>query len=148
MIHLNRPEDNCVEKLKEYEDTIVPLASVTSNQLQQVWKQGYTPRQLDSIDIGFNCFLSRCRRSQLIDFVKQLLSGSDAIQITNVICCTDNYYLIFKGISAPNRDRWKKYKSRVNPVDMGIDFAKVELRNHRKDNYEQLRCEIEQKSNK
>ena len=133
----------------EYEDTIIPLASVTSNQLQQIWKQGYTPRQLDSVDIGFNCFVSRCRRKELIAYVTKLLSAGDPIHITNIINCIDNYYLIFKGNSAPNRDRWKKYKSKVNAQEMNIDFdkvmVKVETQNPR---FELLRQEVEKKSNK
>ena len=82
--------DDGEQKLKEYEDTIIPLASVTSNQLQQIWKQGYTPRQLDSVDIGFNCFVSRCRRKELIAYVTKLLSAGDPIHITNIINCIAN----------------------------------------------------------
>ena len=84
---------------------------------------------------------------ELIEYVKKLLSAGDPISITNVIHCTDNYYLIFKGTSAPNRDRWKKYKSKVNPDDMNIDFDKVMVNvDTRKPNFEQLRKDIEQKS--
>lgn len=139
--------DNCVQQLKEFEDTIVPRASVTSNQLQQIWKQGYTPRQLDNVDIGFNCFLSRCRRKQLLEYVGKLLATGDPIVITNIINCTDNYYLIFKGNSAPNRDRWKKYKAKVNAEDMNIDFEKVMVNvDTTKPDFEVLRKDIETES--
>ena len=62
-----------LEILRQNEDVIVPTLTVTCSQLQMVWKQGFVPRQLDCEDPSFVCFMSRCRRKQLILFIQRLL---------------------------------------------------------------------------
>lgn len=93
---------------------------MTGNELQQIWKQGYAPRQLDSGDVAFECYMSRCRRQDLVQYVERLLSSGGSGAVSNVIHCSDYYYLVFRGNTAPSRDRWKKYKGRVTAEGRGI----------------------------
>lgn len=135
-----------LEILRQNEDVIVPTLTVTCSQLQMVWKQGFVPRQLDCEDPSFVCFMSRCRRKQLILFIQRLLSLSDPSDITHIIHCVDAYYLVFRNNAAPNRERWKKYKSKVTAKEMNLNLSRVQMKVSEGVDYEQLRTTIEQMS--
>ena len=122
---------------------------MTGNELQQIWKQGYAPRQLDSGDVAFECYMSRCRRQDLVQYVERLLSSGGSGAVSNVIHCSDYYYLVFRGNTAPSRDRWKKYKGRVTGEGMGIVMGRVRLGvKSAKPDYEKARALIEEMTNK
>ena len=120
---------------------LVPTALVTANIFQQIWKQGFVPRQLE--DSAFACYMSRCQRKQLVTFITKLLSLTDSSDITHIIHCIGSYYLVFHAKSAPNRDRWKKYKNKVTANEMGIRFAQLQLMGVGEKDLEQLRQKIE-----
>ena len=135
----------CEDILRSYEDVIIPTCSVTGNELQQIWKQGYSPRQLDSGDVAFECYMSRCRRKELVDYVSSLLATGGAATIAYIIHCTDCYYLVFKGNTAPSRDRWKKYKGRVTAEGMRVNISRVRIvEKTQNPNYEKAREAIEE----
>lgn len=135
--------------MRSYEDCIIPTTSVTGNELQQIWKQGYAPRQLDSGDLAFECYMSRCRRKDLVEYVEQLLSSGGSGAISNVIHCSDYYYLVFRGNTAPSRDRWKKYKGRVTAEGMHIVMGRVRIGvKSAQPDYEKGREVIEEMTNK
>lgn len=135
-----------LEILRQNEDVILPTLTVTCSQLQMVWKQGFVPRQLDCEDPSFVCFMSRCRRKQLILFIQRLLSLSDPSDITHIIHCVEAYYLVFRNNAAPNRERWKKYKSKVTAKEMNLNLSRIQMKVSGEVNYEQLRATIEQMS--
>ena len=136
------------EILESCEDVIIPTLTVTGSLLQQVWKQGFVPRQLDSEDPSFICYVSRCRRRLLLAFIQKLLSLNSPDDVTHVICCVDAYYLVFKNYAAPNRERWKKYKSRVTATEMNLFVNCIKLDIKEKPDYERIRSSIEQLSNR
>ena len=138
-----------INQLNEYENSVCPLPSVQSNELQQIWKMGFIPKQLDNKYNPFYCYMVRLRREELINFVNELLSkNGDLTKITNIIHCVDSFYLVFTKNSAPNKDRWKKYKDKITPSALGIDFACKKLCNLSQiKSPSLLRDELESKSN-
>lgn len=134
------------EILQSCEDVIIPTLTVTGSQLQQVWKQGFVPRQLDS-DPSFICYVSRCRRKQLLSFIQKLLSLNSPDDVTHIIRCIDAYYLVFKNFAAPNRERWKKYKGRITATEMNLFVNCIQLKLKGNPDYERIRNTVEQLSN-
>lgn len=133
--------------LSSMENLVKPVCGVNSVELQTIWTEEYAARGLDRQPIGFACFLTRCRRQELLQFVQTSLAIPNE-KITNIIHCNEGFFLVFEKKVVPNRDRWKKYKNRIIPEIFNIEYCCVPAKTPSSDDsFEELRDHIEKISN-
>lgn len=133
---------SCEQVLKDYEDVLEPTQDVTCHELQGLWTKTYAARLLDSTPCGFDCFLSRCYRTQLMKELEGLMSIPSTM-FQSVIRCTSGYYVVMGKAGAPTRERWKRCKSRIQPSLFGIDFVCLPIQVLRAISMEELRAQVE-----
>ena len=143
-----KPNSSILQTLQSLEDCLVPTCSATESKLQEIWKHNFVPRQLASDDRSFVCYMVRCRRKQLLDYIQQLLSSGSPSVITHIINCIEAHYVVFESSGAPSRIRWKKYKEKVTAKDIGLQFQKVKLNLQDSSDLPAVRDKLEQVSNR
>ena len=133
---------SCEQVLKDYEDVLEPTQDVTCHELQGLWTKTYAARLLDNTPCGFDCFLSRCYRTQLMKELEELMSIPSTM-FQSVIHCTSGYYVVMGKVGAPTRERWKRCKSRIQPTLFGIAFVCQPIRVLCAISMEELRAQVE-----
>ena len=128
--------------LERYEDALQPTQDVTCSELQGVWANTYVARLLENTPLGFDCFLSRCYRSQLMKELERMMSIPSAYFKT-IIRCKTGYYVVIDKMGAPTRERWKRYKSRIKPELFDVQFLCVPIKKLKKMSSESLRAQVE-----
>lgn len=140
--------DRVNDLVNSFDGLLKPIQKINSGGLQSTWSKYLAARGLDTHPIGFACFMSRCKRQVLVNFIITSLSIPES-SVLNIIHCTEGFFIVFAKNSAPSRDRWKKYKNKIMPESFEIQYQYQPITPTQQNaNLEEIRNEIEKLSNK
>lgn len=108
--------------IQQYDGILIPCVEVNTGDLQTLWFDDYTARSLNVIPLGFACYMARCKREILLDFIRSLFGINEEKGILGVIHCKDGFFVVFSKESAPTRERWRKHKNKFVPDTFNIHY--------------------------